>query len=209
MAGKTGKKKDVHNIVESLVSLAVPIGDLHPDMSNARAHSVRNVEVIRSSLERWGQRKPIVANKRTGLIEAGHGVWMAAKELGWTHVAVVWVEDEIGDAKAFGLADNKSALLSDWDFDKLEELIRELQAQDFDMTLTGFSPEELMILGAGFEEEEPERHSKAAPVRGEVAEPYRIFLSFSTRELAEKRLAENGIDRKFIGDSRQIAVNMG
>jgi hypothetical protein len=47
-------------------------------------------------------------------------------------------------AKAYRIADNQTARLSEWDTDKLPLELAELQGMDFDLNLTGFSAEELM-----------------------------------------------------------------
>jgi ParB-like nuclease domain. len=58
---------------------------LHPDL---------NLKAIKKSLEIYGQRKPIVVNKNRGFIEAGNGLFAAAKALGWKEIAVVFVNDD-------------------------------------------------------------------------------------------------------------------
>lgn len=80
-------------IAEGLRSLAVPLDDLHVDPANARANHA--LDRIAGSLKAYGQRKPIIANRlQGGKIEAGNGTWLAAKKLGWTHIAVVFVDDD-------------------------------------------------------------------------------------------------------------------
>jgi ParB-like chromosome segregation protein Spo0J len=53
------------NIAESLQPLIVPITQIKPDPKNARIHPEPNLNAIKKSLETYGQRKPIVVNKRT------------------------------------------------------------------------------------------------------------------------------------------------
>jgi hypothetical protein len=48
--------------------------------------------------------------------------------------------------KAYRLADNQTAQLSQWDYDRLPLELAELQKLDFEMSLTGFSADELMHL---------------------------------------------------------------
>jgi len=80
-------------IAEGLRVLAVPIDELHIDPANARTGHA--LERIAASLKAYGQRKPIIANRlQSGKIEAGNGTWQAAKQLGWSHIAVVYVEDD-------------------------------------------------------------------------------------------------------------------
>src|SRR5512143_2473209 len=109
-------------IAEGLRSLAVPIDSLHEDPANARtAHDVGR---IAASLLAYGQRKPIVANRlQDGKIEAGNGTFRAARQLGWSHVAVVFVDDDPATAAAFGIADNRVAEFSRWDEDIFRELL--------------------------------------------------------------------------------------
>jgi len=121
----------------------VPIASVKQDPRNARKHPDRNIETIKKSLEAYGQRKPIVVNRSTGHIEAGNGLWQAAKALGWTEIAVTYVNDAPEVATAFGIMDNQSALLADWDLPTLKDLLQGLDDGETDMALTGFSTEEL------------------------------------------------------------------
>lgn len=105
-------------IVEGLRGLAVPIDQVHEDAANARTGHA--VERIAGSLRQYGQRKPIVANRlEGGRVIAGNGTLRAARSLGWSHIAVVWVEDDAATAVGFGIADNRVGDLSDWDVDEL------------------------------------------------------------------------------------------
>src|SRR5262249_30517879 len=49
-------------------------------------------------------------------------------------------------ARAYRIADNQTATLSQWDDDKLPLELAQLQEMDFDLNLTGFSTDELMRL---------------------------------------------------------------
>ena len=114
-------------IAETLRPLAEPLDGLIPDKKNAREHGEANLAAIAVSLRQFGQRKPIVANRRGGIIEAGNGLFLAARSLGWTHLAVVWVEDDPTAATGFSLADNRTAELAAWNDAILAELIGELE----------------------------------------------------------------------------------
>jgi DNA modification methylase len=131
------------NISESLLPLAVGVDTLQEDPRNARKHSTKNVDAIRQSLITYGQRKPIVVNKNTGVIEAGNGLYQAAKSLGWTQIAAVIVEDDPATATGFAIMDNRSAELSDWDETILKSLLLELENTDFEMSATGFQSIEI------------------------------------------------------------------
>ncbi len=128
---------DLSFIAEGLRSLAVPIDSLHEDPANARmGHDVAR---IAASLKAYGQRKPIVANRlQEGKIEAGNGTFRAARQLGWSHVAVVFVDDDPATAAGFGIADNRVGEFSRWD----EDVLREITSTTGDL-FTGFEPAEL------------------------------------------------------------------
>ena len=100
---------DLSHIAEGLRGLAVEVDSLHADPANARkGHAV---ERIAASLRQYGQRKPIVVNRLQGnKVEAGNGTLSAARLLGWSHVAAVFVEDDAATATGFGIADNLSLI---------------------------------------------------------------------------------------------------
>lgn len=128
---------DLPYIAESLRPLAVPIEDLHEDPANARVK--HDVPGIKASLQAYGQRKPVVVNRlQNNKIEAGNGTYRAARELGWSHIAVVFVEDDPATAAGYGIADNRLGDLSEWDVDVLREL-----TQTTGDLFTGFTPADL------------------------------------------------------------------
>jgi site-specific DNA-methyltransferase (adenine-specific) len=116
----------------------ISITDLSLDPKNARKHSARNLEAIAASLEKFGQRKPIVVHR--GVVLAGNGTLEAAKSLGWTDIDVAEVPDDWDNdtAKAYALADNRTAELAEWDESELAKQLLELQDADWDITELGF-----------------------------------------------------------------------
>jgi ParB-like chromosome segregation protein Spo0J len=120
-----------------------PIGRLTPYERNARTHSVEQVAQIAASIVEFGFTNPILVDSNDGIV-AGHGRFAAAQELGLKTVPVV-VLDHLSDKqrKAYILADNKLALNAGWDIDMLNAELSELAGMDFDLSLIGFSDEEL------------------------------------------------------------------
>jgi len=137
-------------VIEALKPLLVDINSVKQDPRNARQHPARNIDTIKKSLEAYGQRKPIVVNQNTNFIEAGNGMWAAAKALGWDKIAVIKVDDDKDVAKAYGIMDNQSALLADWDLPILKDLLQELDDGSVDMDLTGFDTKEIEELMTQF-----------------------------------------------------------
>ena len=124
---------NLSHIAESLRSLAIPCDSIDKDPANARKHGNENLEAIRASLRVYGQRKPIVVNRRTGIVEAGNGTLAAARELGRTHIAAVYVDDDAMTAAGFALADNRTSELAEWDEAALEATLRELVVDDAEL----------------------------------------------------------------------------
>lgn len=124
----------------------VSIDKLVPYVNNARTHSPEQINKLRSSLREFGFINPVIIDKDYGVI-AGHGRLMAAKEEGIDEVPCVLV-DYLTDAqkKAYIIADNRFAQDAGWDEELLRIEIESLQAEAFDISLTGFEDQELVDL---------------------------------------------------------------
>ena len=114
-------------IQKDLLQLACPINQLSLLPGNPRRG---DVDAVKASLERFGQRKPIVVRKSDRVVIAGNHTLQAAQALGWSEIAVVWVDDDDAMSKAFALADNRTAELGDYDEEALAALIGEVGALD-------------------------------------------------------------------------------
>lgn len=108
-------------IIEPLAPLAVDIDSLAALDGNPRRG---DVDAVARSLARFGQRKPIVVRASDRQIIAGNHTWQAARQLGWTKIAAVLVDDDTATSQAFALADNRTAELGSYDDALLLELIQ-------------------------------------------------------------------------------------
>ena len=135
--------EQIEHIADSLLGLTVDIDSVKVDPTNARVHPASNVKRLARSLIEFGQRKPIVVNSATGMIEAGHGIWLAAKHNGWKRIAAVMVDDDPLKARSFGIADNRLHELSSWDDDQLGKTLADLRAENVDVATLGFSSREV------------------------------------------------------------------
>lgn len=123
----------------------VDIATLTPDPENARKHSQRNLKAISNSLSKFGQRRPVVVAAGTGgenVVIAGNGTVEAAKILGWTKIAITrvpksWSHDK---ARAYALADNRTAELAEWDADILATQLVDLDSMGWEVSDFGFEP---------------------------------------------------------------------
>ena len=190
----------VTGIVENLRALATPIDTLELLPGNPR---VGDVDAVAASLNRFGQRKPIVANT-AGVVIAGNHTLQAARQLGWTHIAVVRVDDDDATAKAFALADNRTAELGSYDDAALEAMVRDVLEFDAELLAdTGGSGEDLEAVLAGLEPplppplEDPDAVPDRAPaltVPGDVwlLGPHRLLCGDSTVPSDVERVMAGG-----------------
>ena len=98
-------------------------------------------EKLKRSIEQFGYVEPVIWNKQTGRVVGGHQRLKVLIDTGITEVDVVVVDMDTEKEKALNIALNK--ISGEWDTDKLALVIADLQGADFDVSLTGFEPEEL------------------------------------------------------------------
>jgi ParB-like chromosome segregation protein Spo0J len=114
------------------------VSDLTPDPDNARVHGRDNLRAIRESLQRFGQVRPLLATS-DHVVVAGNGTLTVAEALGWEELDVIvlpWEDRE--KARAYAIADNRTAELAAWDNDALAGQLTDLAASGLDMGLLGF-----------------------------------------------------------------------
>lgn len=127
----------------------VAVSKLVPYVNNARTHNAQQITKLRSSLREFGFINPVIIDREFNVI-AGHGRILAAKEEGIEEVPCVFV-DYLTPAqkKAYILADNRMAMDAGWDEELLRVEIEALQAESFDVGLTGFDEKDIAELFAG------------------------------------------------------------
>jgi ParB-like chromosome segregation protein Spo0J len=113
---------------------SIRLQDLNPYENNPRIND-NAVESVMNSIKEFGFKVPIVITK-DNVIVAGHTRYKASLELGLEKVPCI-IADDLTDEqiKAFRLTDNKVSELADWDFEKLE---KELEDINLDMSLFSF-----------------------------------------------------------------------
>jgi hypothetical protein len=125
------------------------IEELIPYENNPR-NNEEAVKFVANSIKQFGFKVPIIIDKNN-VIVAGHTRLKASEELGLKEVPCI-IADDLTDEqiRAFRLADNKVSEKAEWDFNKLDLELGEL---DLDMTDFGFedmglNPDEF---GTGFD----------------------------------------------------------
>jgi len=175
----------------------IKVAKLVPYARNSRTHTPDQVDQIAASIREWGWTTPVLVDE-AGSIIAGHGRVLAAKKLGIGEVPVMtasgWSEAQ---KRAYVIADNKLALNAGWDNDLLKLEFEELEGLDFNLSLTGFSSDELSALlaekleGLTDPDEIPDEPLKPVTVLGDVWQlgNHRIICGDSTEaDCVEKLL---------------------
>jgi site-specific DNA-methyltransferase (adenine-specific) len=110
---------------------------LKPYEKNARKHQEADLSTIKASITEFGMSDPIGVWGKDNIIVEGHGRYLACKELGIAEVPVIHL-DHLSDEqrRAYALAHNKTAEMSEWDFDLLGDELADIF--DIDMTDFGF-----------------------------------------------------------------------
>ena len=119
---------------------------LIPYANNTRTHSEGQVVQIASSIKEFGFTNPILVDADNGII-AGHGRVLAARKLDIAQVPCIRL-DHLNDRqkRAYIIADNKLALNAGWDDELLALELGALEEYGSDVSLTGFSDEEIAFL---------------------------------------------------------------
>jgi ParB-like chromosome segregation protein Spo0J len=163
--------------------MKIQITELSLDPKNARKHSKRNLEAIAASLSKFGQRKPIVVHR--GVVLAGNGTLEAAKSLGWTEIDVAEVPEDWDNntAKAYALADNRTAELAEWDESELAKQLLELDDNGWNIAQLGFEIKDNFI---------EEKDTEEKP----FAERYEVVIECDNEDQQSSlllRLSEEGL----------------
>lgn len=124
----------------------VSVSALVPYARNSRTHSPEQIDKVAASIREFGFLNPVIIDGDNGII-AGHCRILAAQKLGMADVPVIEAA-HLTDAqrKAYVIADNRLALDAGWDNDMLKVEFGDLEADGFDLALTGFSLDEIAAL---------------------------------------------------------------
>lgn len=119
------------------------VTDLVPYARNSRTHSPQQVDKIAASIREFGFLNPIIVDGMNGIV-AGHGRVLAAQKLGLSELPVIYASHlSAAQKRAYVIADNRLALDAGWDNEMLKIELQDLEADGFDLSLTGFELDEI------------------------------------------------------------------
>lgn len=181
----------------------VSVDQLVPYYNNPRLNNDA-VDAVANSIKEFGFKQPIVIDKDNVII-AGHTRWEASQELGLTEVPIIRADDLTEEQiKAYRIADNKTAELAEWDLDKLE-----LEMMDLDddyMSQFGFDFE---IEGEAETEEEQqkEKRIKQLELKSFEHHDYLVFV-FDNQQDWLSAVSKFDIERvdAGYGDTKKVGV---
>jgi ParB-like chromosome segregation protein Spo0J len=198
------------------------LNDIYPAEYNPRKTlkpGDTEYEALKNSLERFGLAEPLIVNKATERLISGHQRLNVLKASGIKEAEVVLVELNEDQEKLLNIALNK--IDGDWDYEKLENLFEDIKADD--IKFTGFTPEELRnLFDSDFSDLEGDEEKKSQdvgdkdknnknldiPEESSMLKEFNIFLSFPTKEIAEKWLKDREINLGYSGTTRNITIKM-
>ena len=129
---------------QDMIIRKVSVTDINPAKYNPRKDLKSGdpaYEKLKRSMTEFGYVEPIIWNEETGNIVGGHQRYKVLVAEGHTEVECVIVKMSPEREKALNVALNK--VTGDWEFEALADLIKDLETQDFDVTLTGFDAAEI------------------------------------------------------------------
>ncbi len=148
-------------MAKQILSLDVDKVSLDPE--NARKHTDVDVTALSKALAEFGQQTPIVVDG-DNIVVKGNGTLLAAIKLGWKKIDAVRTTLDGQKLRAYAIADNQTALNSEWDVERLEAQIAAMDAELH--AALGFQQSELdslLAIDPVAEPVEVDAHERAAP----------------------------------------------
>ena len=194
----------------------VKINELKPHPKNPRVHPDSAIDKLVRSIKEYGWTNPVLVSA-DGYVLAGHARLKAAEKAGIEEVPVIYLPLEGAKAEAYLIADNRLQDETDWDYEKLKDLLQDLDTGEFDLELTGFDMgeiEDLMTqlheLGEIIEDEAPEPPEEPITKPGDlwILGKHRLLCGDSTKAKDVERLM-NGEKADMVFTDPPYNVNYG
>lgn len=147
----------------------IDVGEIVPNERNARKHSDHQISLIAANIDEFGFLVPLVLDERNRIL-SGYGRFLAAKRLGLAHLPIVRAKHlTAAQKRAFTIADNRLAALSEWDMQILGEELSFFFSNNeevkIDPLILGFDTPEAdhIILGESEVGEKPDPADQSIP----------------------------------------------
>lgn len=180
--------------------LADPVS-LVPRPDNPNEHDERQLELIQKILLHQGWRAPIVVSKNSGFVVCGHGRLTAALAMNLPEVPVDEQEFENeADEYAHMIADNRLASMAELNYEKIGDILRDLDGKDIDLDVTGFLDWEREPLLTAIWEPPDEVSDRDVPQNNSIT------LTTEQREVFERAKLQVRKDIDDVSDGRVVEL---
>lgn len=175
----------------------VDIDKIKPYENNPRINE-KAVKKVKESILRYGFNVPITVDK-DGVIATGHTRYKAALELGLKKVLVIYLDDLTEEEiQAWRLVDNRTNEYAEWDMEKLNIELKELDSKGFDLSDFDFEiKEEGEVKEDDFDFDKAYKELKFKTKRGDVYQlgDHRLMCGDSASAEDVDKLVGGGVDR--------------
>jgi DNA modification methylase len=180
----------------------LPIDAVKEYDRNPRTINDAAIDAVAKSIQAFGFKIPILIDANNVII-AGHTRLRAARKLGLTEVPTIRAADLTPDqVKALRIADNKVASLTSWDMELLPIELADLKGVDFDLSVLGFSAEDLAaIMAPAGTEGQTDPDDVPAPPDAATTVPGDIWVLGNHRLMCGDSSRPEDLDRLLDGQS--------
>lgn len=181
----------------------IPIINIKEYENNTKEHPDWQVEQIANSIRAFGFNDPLALDEDNQIIE-GHGRYLAAKRIAMKKVPCVYLNGLSEDEKrTYMINHNKLTMNTGFEMEKLEEELKSLKNENYDLLMIGFSEEEFKeIFNTNMESQllkdryELEEESKGALNRKFIVPPFSVINSSASPWIDLKNKWKNYFDSK-------------
>ena len=129
--------------MSNLIIVDKNINQIKPYKNNPKLHSKHQIKQIADSIKEFGFVNHVLLDEN-GEIIAGHGRYLAAKQLNMENIPTITLSHLNDEQKRlYRIADNKLTELGKWDVSLLQMEFKELENLNLDLEITGFETEEI------------------------------------------------------------------
>jgi DNA modification methylase len=157
-------------VSDSIITYRNP-NELRPSPRNSRKHTTTQISRIALSIATYGFVEPAIITRDDEIV-VGHARIAAALKLGLDTIPTICAEGmSAAQVRAYRIASNRLAELSDWDEELLALELSELEVLEcgFDLTTTGWDNADIDRLTGLYSLEQDDEESPMPPTRPEAA----------------------------------------
>lgn len=146
---------------DTLRDLLIPLDSIALDDRNPNTHDAEDIEAKALALDTYGQQIPLVLRSDEDVLIAGEGRTIAARTLGWTHIAVLRSDLEGWKRDGFMVADNETGKRSRLDPNAAAAIIESVGNEGGDPAALALSQNSLDAIALALAPDKPPKAETA------------------------------------------------